>query len=311
MNPERDTEAATVADPRHPDSRPMLGIVLMLVSGFMFVTMDMLAKYGAEDLPVPIIVWGRYVFHLAIMVALFPGVRFSRLWKTKRPIALSLRGGLLAACTLCFFLAIATVPLADANAISFASPLFMVALSIPLLRETVGRRRWAAVVIGFLGILIIVRPGFQQMHWAYLLLLAVALMFAIYSIMTRQLSRDEDPMAMLFYTGLIGALGASLAAPFYWQTPNLQQWLLLLAIGAIGGVSHLIIIHAFKAASASMLAPFQYPMIIWSVLYGYYIFDDVPDAWTIAGATIIIASGFYVWLRETQLARRSHDLQER
>ncbi len=305
MNFERDTVASAVVDRRHPDSRPMLGIVLMLVSGFMFVTMDMLAKYGAEDLPVPIIVWGRYVFHLAIMVALFPGTRFRRMWKTKRPIALSLRGGLLAACTLGFFLAIATVPLAEANAITFASPLFMVALSIPLLGEKVGWRRWAAVVIGFLGIMMIVRPGFQQMHWAYLLLLAVALMFALYAIMTRQLSRDEDPMVMLFYTGLVGALGASLAAPFYWQTPSLQQWLLLLAIGAIGGASHLIIIYAFKRASASMLAPFQYPMIIWSVLYGYYIFDDVPDAWTIAGATIIISSGLYVWLRELRLARRS------
>ena len=110
MNFERDTVASTVVDRRHPDSRPMLGIVLMLVSGFMFVTMDMLAKYGAEDLPVPIIVWGRYVFHLAIMVALFPGTRLRRMWTTKRPIALSLRGGLLAACTLGFFLAIATVP---------------------------------------------------------------------------------------------------------------------------------------------------------------------------------------------------------
>ena len=311
MPVERDKIVATGTDSGHFDSRPVLGIVLMLVSGFMFVTMDMLAKYAADDLPVPIIVWGRYAFHLIIMVALFPGARMKRLWRTERPIALSLRGGLLAACTLFFFLAISTVPLADANAITFASPFFVVALSIPILREKVGGRRWAAVVIGFIGVLIILRPGFQEVHWAYLMLIAVALMFALYSIMTRQLSRNEDPVAMLFYTGLVGALCSSLVAPFYWQTPNVQQWLLLLGIGVIGGVSHLIVIHAFKAANASMLAPFQYPMIIWATLYGYYVFDDVPDAWTIAGAIIIIASGFYVWLRELGLARRRHNLQER
>ncbi|MBT5265888.1 MAG: DMT family transporter [Rhodospirillaceae bacterium] len=288
------------------DARPLVGIGLYLIAGAMFTSMDATAKELSATLPVMMIVWGRYFFHFVIMLALFPGKRAKRLIKAKRPAALAVRGSLLLACTFLFFTAISMIPLADANAIGFASPLFVVALSIPLLGERVGIRRWSAVLVGFVGILIIIRPGFAEVHWAYLLILGVAFMFAVYAIMTRRLAADEDPVAMLFYTALVGVIGSSIAVVFHWQWPTPGQWPWMILIGIVGGVSHMLVIYAYRAASASLLAPFQYVMIIWATGFGWLLFGDFPDAWTIFGALIVVVAGTYVFLREAQLSKVSN-----
>jgi drug/metabolite transporter (DMT)-like permease len=213
-----------------------------------------------------------------------------------------LRGVQLLAATACFVTAIRYIPLADAVAIGFVAPLFVVALSVPLLGERVGPRRWTAVLIGLVGTLVIVRPGFAEVHWAYGLMILLAFIFATFVINTRVLTRTERPLAMLFYTTLVGAVGASLFLPFVWQSPTLPQWGFMALMGALGGFSHLLLIHAYRVATASLLAPFQYAQIVFAGFYGWLVFGDLPDGWVVAGTLILVGSGLYVLRREAQLA---------
>ena len=285
-------------------NRPLQGIALALTAGFMFTILDTSAKWIAQDLALEVAVWGRYSFHLLLMILIF-GLRDPmRLIRTRRPVALILRGALLTVCTVGMFLALKHIPIADAQAIGFVAPLFVVALSIPLLGEVVGLRRWSAVVIGFAGMLVIVRPGFAEVHWAYLVVVGVAFLYAIYILTTRRLAQTEDAVAMLFFTALIGTIATSAVVPFRWETPTATEWVVMLVMGAIGGGAHLIVIHAYRIASASLLAPFQYVQIIWATALGLAVFGDFPDLWTMAGAAIIVASGLYVCFREAELERR-------
>ena len=284
-------------------SAVVVGILLAILAGFLFVTSDTVVKLARQDLPVAMVVWGRFTAHFLLMLLMFPGKKIKQLFKVNNLKLVIIRGILLLLCTFLFFTAIGYIGLAEANSIMFISPFFVVALSIPLLKEQVGIRRWSAVVIGFVGILIILRPGFQEIHWAYLLIIGVAFFFALFTILTRTLSFTETAISMWFYTALVGMLGSSAIVWHYWQTPTLDQTLMLLLIGAIGGGSHYIIIKAYQRASASILAPFQYFQIIWATVYGLLIFDTAPDGWTWLGTAIIIASGLYVWAREQQLGK--------
>ncbi len=281
------------------------GIVLLVVAELLFATMDTVAKHLGQQLPVPMVAWGRYAFHLGFMLVLFPGTRLMPLLRVRRVGLTLLRGVLLLIATLSFFTAITYIPLADAVAIGFVAPLFVVALSIPILGERVGPRRWAAVVVGFIGVLVIVRPGFAEVHWAYGLMVFLAFVFAIFVIVTRMLTKTEDTLAMLFYTALMGTLGTSLLLPFFWQTPTWTQVGWMAVMGALGGISHLILIQAYKIATTATLAPFQYAQIIFAAFWGYLVFGDVPDIWVVAGGSIVVASGLYVIHRETQLAKGS------
>ena len=282
-------------------SNPARAIGLIVVAISMFATMDALAKYTSETIRVEMVIWGRYFFHFAAMILMLPLLGVRRVFHVKDPVKVTIRGLLLLGCTMCFFTAISLIPLTDANAIVFVAPLITVALSAFVLREKVGIRRWSAVGIGFAGVLIVLRPGFNEIHWAYFLVLAMATMFSIFGLLTRALNRTEDPVAMLFHTALVGFIGTGILVGFYWETPTLQEWMLLIVIGMIGGVSHQILIFGFRYASASLLAPFQYTVIIWATFYGYFIFGDLPDAWTLAGTALIVAAGVYVWLRERKI----------
>ncbi|MFX4223366.1 MAG: DMT family transporter [Thalassobaculum sp.] len=280
------------------------GITLLLLAEMLFASMDTIAKHLGQELPVAMVAWGRYAFHLGFMLMLFPGRRLLPLLRVRNVKLTLVRGVLLLFATMSFFTAIRYIPLADAVAISFVAPLFVVALSIPLLGERVGPRRWAAVLIGLVGVLVIVRPGFGDVHWAYGLMLFMALIFAAFVIVTRMLTRTEETMSILFYAALMGTIGTSALLPFFWQTPTLVQVGWMAAMGAIGGVSQLLMINAYKVATASTLAPFQYIQIIFAAFWGYLIFGDLPDNWVIAGGTIVIASGLYVMHREATLAKR-------
>jgi len=280
---------------------PARAIGLIIVAISMFATMDALAKYTSETLRVEMVIWGRYFFHFAAMVLVLPLLGVRRTFYVKDPIKVTVRGLLLLGCTMCFFTAISLIPLTDANAIVFVAPLITVALSAFVLREKVGIRRWSAVGIGFVGVLIVLRPGFNDVHWAYFLVLAMATMFSIFGLLTRSLNRTEDPVAMLFHTALVGFIGTGILVAFCWETPSLREWGLLMVIGVIGGVSHQILIFGFRYASASLLAPFQYTVIIWATMYGYFVFGDLPDVWTFAGAALIVTAGLYVWIRERQI----------
>ena len=215
----------------------LAGILLALAAMFLLSLLDLLAKFLGQTLPVMQIAWARYFFHFAFMAAFFWPRRGRALLRTTRPGLQWFRSLLLIFCTIAFFTAIQYMPLADAVAISFVSPLMVTALSVPLLGEAVGWRRWSAVAVGFIGAMIIVRPGVEAMHWAVWLLLAMALAYALYQITTRMLSGKDDPITTLFYTGFVGAGIMSLAVPFFWQSPaSPELWLMLVALGLMGGV---------------------------------------------------------------------------
>lgn len=294
-----ENKPVAVADDGLHNPARAIGLIIVAIS--MFATMDALAKYTSETIRVEMVIWGRYFFHFAAMVLVLPLLGVRRTFYVKDPIKVTVRGLLLLGCTMCFFTAISLIPLTDANAIVFVAPLITVALSAFVLREKVGIRRWSAVGIGFVGVLIVLRPGFNDVHWAYFLVLAMATMFSIFGLLTRSLNRTEDPVAMLFHTALVGFIGTGILVAFCWETPSLREWGLLMVIGVIGGVSHQILIFGFRYASASLLAPFQYTVIIWATMYGYFVFGDLPDAWTFAGAALIVTAGLYVWIRERQI----------
>ena len=167
-----------------------------------------------------------------------------------------------------------------------------------LLRETVGPRRWAAVIVGFIGVLVIIRPGAGVFQWAALLPVLVAFFYAMYQIITRHLSHRSDPLNMLFYTALVGALVMSAIVPFDWQMPTAAQWLMLAAVGFLGGLGHYAIIKAYERSETALVAPFAYTEIVWATSLGFFAFGDFPDLFTFAGTAIIVASGVYVLHRE-------------
>lgn len=286
-------------------SDPAVGIGLLVFAELLFATMDTAAKHLSGEMPVGMVVWGRYAFHLAFMLPFLIRRHPADVLRINRIGLVLFRGVQLLAGTTCFFTAIRYIPLADAVAIGFVAPLFVVALSVPLLGERVGPRRWMAVLIGLGGTFVIIRPGFAEVHWAYGLVILLALIFASFVITTRILTRTEQTIPMLFYTALVGTAGASLILPFVWQTPSLEQWGLMALMGALGGASHLLLIHAYRVATASLLAPFQYAQIVFATFYGWLVFGDFPDRWMIAGTTILVASGLYVLHREAQINRRN------
>jgi drug/metabolite transporter (DMT)-like permease len=289
---------------RAPGRGVLWGILLMVLSIFVLSLMDVCAKWLSAELPVTQISWARYFGHLAIMTVLLWPRRGAALLRTGRPKLQIFRSLLLLACTLLFFTAIGYMPLADAVAVSFVSPLLVTALSVPLLSEKVGLRRWAAVAIGFAGAMVVIRPGLGVMHWAAGLVLVMALAFALYQITTRMLSETEDPTTTLFYSALVGTVVLTAVVPFQWHAPgSALSWALMGTLGVLGGVGHFMLIKAHNLAPVAVLAPLMYLALPWNTLFGLVFFGDFPDFWTLAGAGILIATGIYILYREGVQAR--------
>ncbi|MGM0560406.1 MAG: DMT family transporter [Pseudomonadota bacterium] len=273
------------------------GIFWMLFAVFLFVSMDGIAKTLSQSYDVAQIVWARYTFHVLIMVALL-NLRLPALLHTRRLPLQLFRSLMLLVTTSLFFLGISHIPLAEAAAVMLAVPLIVTALSMPLLGEPVGIRRWTGVFLGFAGALIIIRPGSDIFDPATLYVLAAACTNGLYHINTRQLSQSESPMTTLTYSALVGMIVMFFVVPFFWTTPDFWGWVGLISIGAIGGASHFCIIKAYQAAAAAVVAPFNYSNILWATFYGFLLFGDLPDGFTVLGAAILIASGLYVFYRE-------------
>lgn len=281
------------------------GILLMAAAVLIFAILDGLAKYVMQTLPPAVAVFFRYVIALVLAMILIertgrPAIIISR------HIGLQfIRGLTLLASTALNFTAITYLQLAQTAAISFTIPLWVCALSVPLLGEHVGLRRWIAVLIGFLGVLVIMRPGTMDFHWAMFLSIGAAFCGSIYNIATRKVGGRDRAETSLFYVGLFGAGFAALPLPWSWQMPEGVEWLLLLGMGLAGGTGHFLLIQAHRLAPASVLAPFIYTQIIWMILIGFVVFHDVPDMWTIIGAVIVIASGIFVLARERKLGKET------
>jgi drug/metabolite transporter (DMT)-like permease len=206
---------------------------------------------------------------------------------------------------MCFFGALRFVPLAEGSAITFLAPMFVVLLSRPLLGERPGRGRYIATISGFVGVLIMLRPGSSVLHPATFLLIAMALSNALFQMLTRKLL-DESPHTTLFYSALVGAIGLSLALPWIWDASllTLREGGFLLLLGASAGLGHWLIISAYLLAPASLLTPFMYLQLIWATTYGYLVFGQLPDGWSAAGMAVIVASGLLLALQERGFPRR-------
>ncbi|MCH9673181.1 MAG: DMT family transporter [Gammaproteobacteria bacterium] len=273
------------------------GVRWMLLATFLFTSLDATAKYLTAYYPVEQVVWARFFFHLLLLIA-YLGWETTRAVKTQR-LGLQLwRSGLMLVTNLLFFIAVRSLPLADVVAVMFVGPLLVTALSVPLLGERVGPRRWGAVLVGFVGAWIIVRPGSGVMQGLALLPLLAALTNALYTIATRKLSNQDSTMTTLLYTGLIGAVATSAYLPRVWVTPDALGWWLMLLVGALGALGHLAFIRALTISPPAALMPFSYLVLIWSTGYGYVLFDDIPDQQMLIGAAVVVASGLYVLHRE-------------
>jgi drug/metabolite transporter (DMT)-like permease len=305
MTVRSDAPALRRPERARPATRTAAGIGLMILAIGLFTVMDTIGKSLAASYPVPQVVWARYFFQFGWMLLLIPRIGVRGLVRTRRLGMNLVRGLLLAVATLFMFTAISFVPLADAYTITFTAPLLVTIFSIPLLGERVGWRRWSAVVVGFVGVLIVIRPGVGMAHWALALPLVTALGFAIYQILTRKVAgtSGETSVAMLFYLAWVGAAVMTALVPLFWQPIAPFDWLPMAAMGALGGVGHLLLIRALTIAPASLLAPFVYTQIAWALLLGYLVFGDTPDAWMLAGGAVIVASGLYVFYREAVLGR--------
>lgn len=281
------------------------GILLMVASMAVFTVLDTSAKYVMLGLPAPVAVFFRYAISTVLSFALLMRTGGTSLLVTSHPYLQVMRGILLMLATIMNFIAMHHLQLAQTSAILFTIPLLVCALSVPLLGEQVGIRRWAAVIVGFLGVLVIMRPGTDNFHWAMFSSLGSSLCGATYNIITRKVGARDRSETSLFYVSIVGATAAAAPLPFVWQTPQGAQWLLLLAIGLCGAIGHFMLIEAHRKATASSLAPFLYTQIIWMIIAGILVFGDVPDVWTLAGAAIVVASGLFVFARERALGRKT------
>jgi drug/metabolite transporter (DMT)-like permease len=281
---------------------PLPAVLTLMVAMSIVPVMDAIAKHLSATLPVIQITWARYVFHLAIAVPMVLAMHPPRALRPARVGLQLLRGVMLVISTYSFFLAVAYLPLADALALAFMAPLVVTALSPWLLGEHVGVRRFTAVGVGFLGALVIVRPGSGVVHWAAIYPLAASISYALYVVLTRKLAGTAPPLVTLVYGAIIGGLVTSAALPFAWRPPSPAEWGWMAVIGACAALGHYLIIRAYERAPASLLAPFTYVEIVSASALGYFCFGDFPDRWTWVGIAILVASGIYISVRERKLA---------
>lgn len=279
------------------------GILWMLLATFLFVSLDAIAKHLVQSYSVPQVVWARYCFHLLFLILLLRR-RLPQVLVAQRLGLQCVRSLMLLLTTALFFWGLCYVPLARATSIMLVTPIIVTLLAAPLLQEAVGRQRWLGVFAGFAGALIILRPDTDIISLLSLLPLGAAVMYALYQITTRLISRTDAPMTTLVYTALFGAFVASFFVPFFWISPDAEGWFLMAATGLLGGLGHFSLIKAFQHSHVSVVAPFSYTNLLWSILYGIAFFDEYPVAKTLVGATIILASGLYILYRE-QAAKRS------
>lgn len=268
----------------------------------LFVCMNTEAKLLARSLPVVEIVWARTLVHTLFVVALFGPRRGGwRLFVTRRPATQLTRSLLLLVSTSLFFTAIGKVPLADATAVSFTSPLLVAALAGPMLRERVDRRHWLAVAVGFAGALVVIRPTGSAINPYLFLVLASSACYACYQILTRRVAAFDRPETSVSYSALIGTLALSLVAPFsFTAPPGPAEWTMLATLGLLGGLGHYYVARGLTLGPASILSPFHYVQLVGAATIGFVVFGDVPSAWTWLGASIIIASGLYIAWREAR-----------
>ena len=287
-----------------PSQRILAGILFMCGAGLLFPIMSGFAKFlgesGYSSLQVS---WARAFGHIVFMLAFFVPRFGLRMLKTRRPLIQLLRSAMLFGSNATNFFAITFIPLAKTASISLMAPLLVVPLARLILGERTTAARMAALCTGFVGVLIIIRPGTELFHWASLFAVASALGYAIYQVLTRRIAGIDPPETSTIYSSVVGGFGMFLVLPFVWRTPeSLRDILYFCSLGVIGALGHYLVAQALTNAPANIIAPFQYMQLIGSVAVGYFFFGDFPDFLTWIGAAIIVASGLYIGWSQTRKA---------
>lgn len=284
--------------PSFSDDRPVAGIVLMIIAASLFAGLDTTAKYLGQSLNALDVVWLRYAFHAILVLVILRAWSHFDVFFTEKPLMHLLRGLHLLGATLFNFWALRYLQLAEASAIMFCGPLIVTALAGPLLGETIGLRRWIAVGVGFIGVLVVTRPGTGAMHWAVGLSGIAVVNYALYSILTRRMNKTESAESLILISSLIGVGAMSPVAYSAVTSLSGWQWPLAALMGFLGAAGHYALTIAHRVANASLLAPFIYTQMVWMVSLGYLVFGDTPDMMTIVGTLIIAAAGLYILHRE-------------
>ena len=277
------------------------GLSVAFSTTFIFSSMDALTKFVSATYSAPQILWIRYMVFAAYGLTVTVRRNGLRALHSNSPFLQIFRGLLLCGEITIFIIAFRHLPLADVQAVAGIGPLVATALAVPILKEKVGYRRWSAIAVGLVGLVIIIRPGFGSFEPMLLLPAFGICGYALYQVLTRVAARYDHPDTTVLYTGLVGLVSMSIVGPFFWQTPDINGVLLMLCIAVLGVLGHALLIKALALAPASVIQPLSYITIVWSTILGYIFFDDLPDMPTIIGATIIIASGIYTFHRERVL----------
>lgn len=274
------------------------GILLMVYAVAMFACLDSTAKWLGATMSSMDVVWLRYAAHVLLLSLFLRVWRDLSPFKTKHPVMQFVRGLTLLGSTFFNFWALQYLQLAETSAIMFSAPLLVTALAGPLLGEKVGMRRWAAVCVGFVGVLVVLRPGTGAMHWAAILSLIAMVNYSFYVVLTRRMHRTESSWSLLMLSAVVGVVVLAPVAPSALSALDGWQWVLALMMGLFGATGHFALTVAHRMASASTLAPFVYSQMVWMILLGYLIFHQMPDVWTFVGTAIIASAGLYILHRE-------------
>jgi len=300
------TELASVKPIATPladaDERPLSAIGFVLLAMLVFSGMDATSKILVQDYSPIEVAWGRFTINLLVLLPFVLRQRVHPLRTGNLAIQIG-RGFAMVGSGVFFMAALVTMPIPEATAISFVSPFFVTALSIPILGERVGIRRWSAVAVGFLGIVVIVRPGSATFHPAALLPMASSLCFAAGLVLTRRLRSSDRALTTLFYTCFVAFLIMSLMLPFVWQTPTPIAFGRMVLMGSLSAVAQYFLLIGYQRAAASLLAPFSYVQIVTSTLWGALLFGTWPESTTWLGSAIVVACGIYVLHRERKVKR--------
>jgi drug/metabolite transporter (DMT)-like permease len=291
-----------MTDPAHERRQRLIGIGLMCGAVACFACLDAMAKYLGGHIDPLQVVGMRFISAFFLALIFSNPLSHPGLLRATRP-GLQIVRGLMMLCTTIFnFLSFRYLQLDEALAILFSTPFLVAILAGPLLGEWVGWRRWIAIVVGFIGVLVVIRPGLGGMQWAALLSVASALFYAGYAITTRMVMCHDTSETTLFYANLVGVAVMVPVLPLVWSAPpSALDLALLLAVGAFGSFGHYLLILAHHRAPASVLSPFMYTQLLWASMFGYLVFANVPNRWTLAGAAIVVASGLYLLYRERKV----------
>ena len=272
-----------------------LGALLTMLAMLCFASMDAISKSLVVEYSVGQLMWVRYILLcvFAWLLVRKQGVRAAL--RSRKPALQVFRSLVAVVEGAMFVLAFRYLPLADTHAVAATSPLIVIALGVMFLGEKAGPARWLAVAAGFVGVLLIVRPGFRTLDWPLLLPLAGALLWAGYQLLTRLNARWDAPNTSLLWSAIIALIATSFVGPFDWKWPTPLAWTMMIAVAFIGAIAHYALIKALDYAEAGAVQPYSYTLLVWAAVMGWLAFGDVPDGWTIFGAAIVVASGLYTW----------------